>query len=132
MKKRLPQFTEQLANNWLYKVVALIVALSIWITTLENKKDVMRSREIRVEFSVAKNLVLTSSIPRAATVKVMGPKILVKRYLKSPFLVNVERLALTAGTHRIELNASDLGLPPGLKIYSVDPKFFDIEIQGVK
>lgn len=132
MKKRLPQLKEQITYNWVYKIVALLVAISIWVTTIENKKEVLRSKEVRLEFLLGSKNKLEITKDLNVFIKVVGPKNYVKRYMQATSSILLDLSDIGAGLKKIDIKASDLNLPNGVRLYSIEPSSIELDIKEIK
>lgn len=114
--------SEALTENWSYKLVALFVAMILWITVL-GRRDIVMTKSIEVDLLVGANQrVVTQSIEHVK-VQVMGPRQQLIKFLENQ-LSNVISLDLTdfkSGNHEVEINLSKLELPIGVSIVSVKP-----------
>jgi hypothetical protein len=132
MKKRLPFFREKIASNWLYKLVAFFVALAIWITTIQGRKDTILVRNMDLEFLLKPNLVVTNLDDRSIRVKVSGPRTSLSKFRQSTQTITLNLTQEVAGLKRIEIKPSDINLPIGVKLISIQPDSFDIEIKDIQ
>ena len=74
MKKRLPFIAEQIKYNSVYKIVALIVAIAIWMTTLLGRKDTILVRNMEIEFLTRPGLIAVPMDGRELQIRVAGPR----------------------------------------------------------
>lgn len=132
MKKRLPVLKEQLVDNWLYKLVALFVALAIWVATTQGRKDTILWRNLDIEFILRPNLVVTNLPSRVVQVKVSGPRSSLKKISQTAQLITLNLSNEEAGLRHIEIKPSDINLPIGVKLLSIQPSSIDVEIKDIK
>ncbi len=132
MKKQLPQIGEQITNNLLYKLVAFFVALAIWVTTTQGRKDTILLRTMDLEFLLKPTLVMTSIIERSVRVKVSGPRASLKKFSQSAQTITLNLNNESAGLKHIEIKPSDLNLPMGVRLVSLQPSSFDLEIKDIQ
>lgn len=131
MKKQLPIIKEQFSGRWLYKFVALIVAVSIWYTTLENKKDVLRSRMVRVSFIHKDKMQISSDSGDHVRLVVVGPKNLVYRFLQATPAIAIDLTDVAPGKKNLELKPTDFGLPNGVRLHRLEPNVMELNIKEV-
>lgn len=132
MKKRLPILTEQFTNNWIYKSVALIVALAIWATTLHGRKDTLLVRNMDLEFILSPNLSITNIEDRTVRVKISGPRNTLKKFSQTSQAITINLAGTESGHRKIEIRPSDIPMPVGAKLISISPNTFDLDIKEVK
>jgi len=132
MKKRLPILKDQFINNWVYKTVALIVSLAIWLTTLHGFKDMILVRNMELEFILRPNLIIGESLNRHVAVKVSGPRAALKKFSQNSGTITLNLSAESAGRKRLELRSSDFNLPLGVKLQAIKPEVLEFTIREVK
>lgn len=128
MKKQLPQIGERIAENGLYKFVALLVALVIWASTLWGKKDAILIRDMDLEFLVRGNHHISETVERKVTVKVSGPRSALKRFSQVSNVVSINLTNDLSGPHEVEISSRTLDLPPGVRLLSVQPNRLKVDI----
>src|SRR4051812_25712346 len=111
MKKRLPILKEQLTDNWLYKLVSLTVALSIWATTLHGRKDTILLRNMDLEFVLKPNFGVTNLTDRTVHVKLSGPRNILKKFSQSQQTITLNLSNEEAGEKKVNIHPSDINLP---------------------
>ncbi|MCB0349698.1 MAG: hypothetical protein KDD38_00860 [Bdellovibrionales bacterium] len=131
MKKQLPILRERIVSNWLYKLIALMVALSIWITTLQGRKDFVRFKSLDVEFLVNPSFVVIAPDDHSIKLQISGSRMSLGKLNQTSQILSMNLLGESPGRKRIEVKPSDISLPPGVKLISIQPRFFDIEIKKV-
>jgi len=132
MKKRLPLLKENFVNNWLYKVVALTVATAIWVTTLHGRKDTILLRNMELEFILKPSFVVTNVENRLVRVKVSGPRVALKKFAQSGQTISINLVGEVAGNKRVTIRPSDINLPAGVKLISLNPAEIELRIKEVK
>ncbi len=132
MKSALPMASDAILNNWLYKLVALVVALAIWATTLYGQKDALLLRSMELEFVLRPNFVATSLRDRTVQVEVKGPRHLLNKFSQASNAVTLNLTNEPEGVRRIAIRPTDINLPVGLKLVSVAPTEVELTIQEVK
>ena len=131
MKKRLPLIGEQIVSNWLYKLVAFLVALSIWVNS-NYRRDATFWRNIDIEFILKPDHVITNLAERVVRVKVSGPRSSLKKMSQSSQVITKNLTGESTGFKHIDIKPSDINLPTGIKLISINPTGFDVEIKEIK
>ena len=131
MKKQLPYLTEKISNNGLYKIVALMVAVIIWTTTLWGRKDAILVRDMSVEFMLRANQQIVNVVERSVKVKVAGPRSSLKRFLQGSSVVSINLSDESIGSREVEISSRMLDLPPAVKLLSVTPSRLKVDITEV-
>jgi YbbR domain-containing protein len=122
---------ERVMTNGLYKGVALVVALAIWATTLQSRKDALVTRNVGVEIALSPKQKMVNKVNRTVTVKLAGPRAVIKKLNHEPLIVSKNILNLQAGLNRVTINAEDLNIPKGIKVISITPNEIDLDIKEV-
>lgn len=120
-------------ENLSYKMVALFIALILWITIL-GRRDFVMTKTVEVDLLTAPGYTVVSQTSDSIKVKVNGPRTALKKFIDS------------AGSHSIALDISDRGagsvdvtVPPqrievpfGVKIIGIRPNVIRAEVIQVK
>jgi YbbR domain-containing protein len=132
MKKQLPILREKVINNWLYKLVALAVAVAIWVTTLHGRKDSILVRNMDLEFLLKPNYVITNVEDRTVRVKLAGARTSLKKLSQTPQTITINLTNEEEGQKRVTLRPTDIPLPTGVKLISLSPNEIELIIKEVK
>ena len=132
MKKQLPILRERVINNWLYKLVALGVAVAIWVTTLHGRKDSILVRNMDLEFLLKPNYVITNVEDRSVRVKLAGARSSLKKLSQTPQTITINLTNEEEGQKRVTLRPTDIQLPTGVKLISLSPNEIELIIKEVK
>jgi hypothetical protein len=131
LKKNLPLIKERFTTNLLYKFVALIVALSIWVATLQGRKDFTRIRNVDLQFILKPNLVVTNLDKLSVKLQVSGSRLSLNKLNHSAQPLTLNLIDVGAGHKIIDLKPSDFTLPVGVKLVSISPNQLDLDIKEV-
>jgi YbbR domain-containing protein len=121
-----------ISNNWLYKLVALVVALAIWLTTLYGQKNAILIRSMELDFLMRPNFVAKQFHEKYVQIEVEGPRHLLNKFSQSANVITINLTNETEGEKKIAIRPSDVNLPIGLKLVSLSPPEIDVMIQEVK
>lgn len=119
MKKWIFQF---FADNFVSKVVALIIALVLWMTIL-GRRDFIQTKQIEVELYPSSQYLVTQQSTDHIRIRVSGVREALKRFIESPtnqtLLIDVSDR--TEGPLTVEVPIQKIELPLGVKILSIKP-----------
>lgn len=120
------------SSNASYKVVALAVALVLWVT-MQGRRDTVLSRDLEVQVLLSPGLAIANPIPSMVKLEVVGPRVALKKFAerKEPFLVDLG--FAKPGRQLVKLNKDNLGLPLGAKVITIQPQEFlavIVEVDG--
>ena len=119
MKKQV-SWKERVFSNGAYKLVALFVALVLWVTIL-GRKDTMISRSMELEYLLPRNHVISNEVARKVEVKVAGPRMALKKFSRQPATVTLDLKHVKSGWNLIDVGKQDLNLPLGVRVLSIVP-----------
>jgi YbbR domain-containing protein len=128
MKKQLPDIKKRLQSNGLYKIVALLVSVVIWSTTLTGRTDSVLIRSMELEFILRPQVVMAGDVPKNVRIKVSGPRASLKKFTQMSGVISVNLNDRGEGEHEITLEGDRVGLPPGLKVISAEPKKIKVKL----
>ena len=118
-------------ENGSYKLVALFISLILWLSILGRREFVV-NKEIEVDFTVAEKLIVTGQSSDKIRIKLSGPQPLLKKYKETSQTLIINLLDKSTGLYEIEMNASKIEVPAGIKILSVKPSQISVEITAPK
>ena len=114
-------------DNGSYKLVALFIALILWLTIL-GRRDFVVNKEIEVDFIVAENFMVSGQSSDKVRIKLSGPQPLLKKYRESSQTIQISLADKPAGLFEVEMTPSRIEVPTGIKILSVKPSQIRVEI----
>jgi YbbR domain-containing protein len=116
------------ARNWLlenasYKIVALVVALVLWMT-MQGRRDSVLTREMEMQVLLSPHHAITNPIPQVVRVEVSGPRVALRRLAerRDPFTVDLSHVP--PGRQLVRLTKDSLNLPLGAKVLNISPEEF--------
>lgn len=113
--------------NFSYKVVALFVALILWLSIL-GRRDFVGTKEIDVNFIVGQHLTVASQSADRLKVKISGSQPLLKKYKDKPQTLVFDVSDRGAGVYDVEIANSRIDTAEGVKVLSVRPNVIKVEI----
>ena len=116
-----------LSSNLSYKVVALFISLILWLSIL-NRRDFIVTKDLDVDFVTAETLMLAGQSADKLKIKVTGPQPILKKYKESSQVLAFDLSDKSAGFYDIEMNASKIEVPKGIRIIGIRPNSIRLEI----
>lgn len=116
------KWKELITENFSYKVVALFIALILWLTIL-GRRDFTLSKTLEVELMPSNNQVVVSQSVDSIKVKVSGPRTALKKFMDSGLsqLVTLDISKKGVGDIEVDVPANKIDVPFGVKVVSVRP-----------
>ena len=97
---------ERVLRNWPLKLLSLALAFAIWVAvTGENR--VVQDVSVPVEISVSEELILASTPPNTATVRLGGSESLMRRLNRLPMVLSVDLTDAVEGDHELPRPSGD-------------------------
>ncbi len=131
MKQRMSRIQHGIFENGSYKLVALFISLILWLSILGRREFVV-NKEIEVDFTVSEKLIVTGQSSDKIRIKLSGPQPLLKKYKETSQTLIINLLDKSTGLYEIEMNASKIEVPAGIKILSIKPSQISVEITAPK
>lgn len=128
------RWREILSENSSYKLVALVVALVLWLT-LQGRRDVVLSREVELQVLMAPHMAVTNPIPQTLRVELSGARLALKRVAEGMGPATVDLRHVAPGRQVVTLTRDNFTVPVGAKVLSIQPNEFlavVVEVQGKK
>ncbi|MGE0632313.1 MAG: CdaR family protein [Pseudobdellovibrionaceae bacterium] len=118
-----------LTENLSYKVVALFIALILWLTIL-GRRDFVMTKNVELEFLLNPQYQIVLPNAKEVQVKVSGPRSALKKFSESRFsqLITVDVGEKGPGIVDLEIPVTKIELPFGVKLISVKPSVIRAEI----
>ena len=126
-REKIERFTGSLLHNFSYKLVALFISLILWVSIL-NRRDFIVTKDMDVDFVTAPNLAVGGQSSDRLRVKVSGSQPLLKKYRESSSLYPLDVSDKAAGFYDVEINASKIEVPKGIRVLGVRPNTIRVEI----
>ncbi len=117
------------SENLSYKLVALGIALVLWITIL-GRRDMMISKDMELEFQVNAATVLTQASSDKIRLKLSGSRNSLRRFVENGAqqVLIVDLSGKAPGSYSVDIPTSRLDLPFGVKLVSVRPESIQVQI----
>jgi len=131
VSEQISSVTESIFENGSYKLVALFIALILWLTIL-GRRDFVVNKDIDVDFIAAENYVVSGQSSDKVRIKISGPQPLLKKYKEANQTIQVSLADKGAGLFEIDMTPSKIDAPQGIKILSIKPSQIRVEINPVK
>ena len=128
MVKRYKYF---LTENFSYKLVALFVALILWVSIL-GRRDFVATKEIEVLFLTSNNYMVTSQSADRIKVKISGPQPLMKKFKEKNLNLTIDATDNKSGFFEFDIYQAMIDLPQGLRVLSIKPNSIKVEISDKK
>ena len=111
--------------------IALLAAFILWYVYAAKRSEEISVRGVRAQLTlvnIPRDLVLTSTVPDTVSVQVRGP---LSRALdpRNPPEVLLDLSDARPGLHSYPIKDSDVSLPPGVEVVSVDPPAITLEME---
>ncbi|MFH1058136.1 MAG: CdaR family protein [Pseudomonadota bacterium] len=119
---------ELLAKNWSLKLLALAIALAMWLYVAGQEKSEISIR-VPVEMTnIPGDLLVVDDVVGDVDVRLYGPRTLVRRVAAERLVKPVNLAGLGPGDHVVQVLPEDLKLPPGVTVMRLTPSRFTITL----
>ncbi len=125
--ENIEKIKSSLLDNFSYKVVALFISLILWLSIL-NKRDFIVTKDLELDFVTSETLVVAAQSSAQLKVKVSGPQPILKKYRESSQILAFDLSDKPAGFYDVDMNASKIDVPKGIKIIGIKPNTIRVEI----
>lgn len=126
-QEKIEKIKSNLLDNFSYKLVALFISLILWLSIL-NRRDYVVTKDLEIDFITAQNLVVAAQSSAGLKVKVSGPQPLLKKYKEAPQVLALDLSDKKAGFYELEMNASRVEIPKGLRVLGLRPNTVRVEL----
>jgi YbbR domain-containing protein len=103
---------------WLFRFVALIIAILLWLTVLGGERFEI-NKVVFLDYQVPEHLVISNSAPREIVLRVAGPQAFIKDYEARRITRTVDLTKAQQGEYEVPLHEAMFDLPLGLHMISV-------------
>lgn len=114
-------------ENFSYKLVALIISLILWLSLL-SRRDFITTKEFDIDVLTSENLLVLTQTNDRLRVKVSGPQPLLKKFKNSSQVIAFDMTDKPAGFYDLDISASKIDVPKGLKVIGIRPNSIHVEI----
>ncbi len=129
MKSQQPRWKQMLMENLSYKVVALFIAVILWLTIM-GRRDLILTKNIEVEFKTSAAQRIIGQTADQIRLRLSGPRSALKEVMdgtkSKPVVIDIS--GRDPGVHDIDVPVNRIDLPHGVKILSVRPNFVRVEV----
>ena len=125
--ENIEKIKSSLLDNFSYKIVALFISLILWLSIL-NKRDFIVTKDLELDFVTSEMLVVAAQSSAQLKVKVSGPQPILKKYRESSQILAFDLSDKPAGFYDVDMNASKIDVPKGIKIIGIKPNTIRVEI----
>lgn len=120
-------FTE----NMSYKLVAIFVALILWVSIL-GRRDFVATKEIEISFLTTSGYSVVSQSADRIKVKISGAQPLMKRFKDKNMNLTIDATENKSGVFEFDIYQGLIDLPSGLRVLSIKPNSIKVEISEKK
>ena len=122
---------ELLFENAIYKFIALIITLILWVTVL-SRRDIVVTKTVDVEFVTGDKLVLLSEPRPSVEFRIAGSRIAMKK-LEGQAIepLQIDLSSVDPGRRLVSIPENSLALPLGAKVISVNPARLSIDLHTI-
>ncbi len=126
-------FFENFRENWSYKIIALLIALILWLTIL-GRRDFVFTKNMDLDFRPPMGATLVSASIDKIKVKVSGSRLALKKFLDGASSQSVifDLSAKRIGEHDLLITPEMIDVPVGVKILSIRPVRVVVELSEDK
>ncbi|MFZ5586048.1 MAG: YbbR-like domain-containing protein [Thermodesulfobacteriota bacterium] len=119
---------ELIAKNWSLKLLALAIAVAMWLYVAGQEKSEISVR-VPVEITnIPAELLVVDAVVGDVDVRLFGPRSLVRRLAAERLVKPVNLAGLGPGEHVVQVLPEDLKLPPGVTVVRLTPSRFTITL----
>lgn len=116
-------------ENLSYKIVALFIALILWVTVL-GKRDFILTKNISIEIKTADNMKVVAQTTDQIKVRISGPRPALKKFTeKNSSTLVFDLTDHAAGVVDIDVPVNNLEIPIGVKLLNVRPNMIRVELE---
>jgi YbbR domain-containing protein len=112
---------DRVLSNWPLKLLSMALAFAIWVS-VTGETRVVQDFQVPVAIAVPGELILASTLPNTATVRLRGSEGMMRRVDRLPMVLSVDLTDADEGNQDVQLSRSILeGIPRGLEVEFIDP-----------
>lgn len=114
------------------KVLAVIIALVIWMIASEERREDILERNFQVPLAlvgVPSNMVISGEVEDTIAVRLRGPASQVRSLSSETLEVTVDLAESRPGTLSIPIQASSLSIPPSVEVVSMQPARLRLQLE---
>ena len=120
-------------DNWVAKLMALIIALFLW-TTVMGRRDFVLTKVMNLDILTSENQTILAQTADRIRVRVSGPRSALKQFIDDP---KTQKLVLAlsgsrTGVMEVDIPTQQIQTPVGVKVLSVRPNMIRVEVTDKK
>lgn len=125
--ENLEKIKSNILDNLSYKLVALFIALILWLSIL-NRRDFILTKDLDVDIVTAEGFMVSAQSNAQIKVKVSGTQPALKKYREASQVLSFDMSDKAAGFYDVEMSASKVEVPSGIKVLGIRPQTIRVEI----
>ncbi len=123
------QIRHFMQDNWVAKIMALVIALFLW-TTVMGRRDFVLTKVMNLEIMTSENQTVLAQTADRIRVRVSGPRSALKQFIDDP---KTQKLVLDLsggriGVTEVDIPTQQIQTPLGVKVLSVRPNMIRVEV----
>jgi YbbR domain-containing protein len=103
---------------WLFRAVALVISIILWITVLGGER-VEINKVIYLDYQTPEHLMISNNAPREMTIRVAGPQAFIKDFETRKITKTIDLTKAEQREYEVSITDQILDLPLGLHIVSI-------------
>jgi len=124
--------SDLLTKNIGIRMVAIVLAVGIWIVTSAQRRESVQDRPFDVPIALVgapRALIITSPIPDSVSVRLRGRESAVRSLSSQDLEVQLDISLATVGEIDVVVSPQSINVPPGLEVVSIDPSKITIRLE---
>lgn len=130
-EEKIAKLRDGMTNNLSYKLVALFIALILWLSIL-GRRDFIVTKVIDVNFMTAQGYVVTGQSADVIQLKLSGPQPLLRKFNEKKQTLDIDILDKQVGLHEVDILAHKIETPLGVRVLSIRPNVIRVEVAEEK
>lgn len=116
-------------DNWVAKVMALVIALFLW-TTVMGRRDFVLTKVMSLEIVTSDSQTVLAQTADRIRVRVSGPRSALRQFIDDP---KTQKLVLDLtgsrnGVLEVDIPTQQIQAPMGVKVLSIRPNMIRVEV----
>jgi YbbR domain-containing protein len=116
-------------DNWVAKVMALVIALFLW-TTVMGRRDFVLTKVMNLEIVTSDSQTVLAQTADRIRVRVSGPRSALRQFIDDP---KTQKLVLDLtgsrnGVLEVDIPTQQIQAPMGVKVLSIRPNMIRVEV----
>ncbi|MEJ2671208.1 MAG: CdaR family protein [Deltaproteobacteria bacterium] len=119
-----------LGRNRLLKLLALLLAVALWFAVSgEERTETTLNMSLEM-INLQPNLMVTSEVPPAIQVRVVGPRSIVNSLSQTRLTQTLDLTSYKAGRHTFYLGPNSFSLPRGVQVIRIQPSLIHLNLSA--